>query len=608
MKGYAGKILFVNLTTGEIKKENTSEDLAKKFLGGVGFGAKYLFDMTPKGVDPLGPENIIAVGAGPISGTFLHGAGRGTIVTKSPLTGGYMRGAFGGDFAAKLKYAGYDSIIVTGQADSLKYVLIDNDTVEIRDASELSGLDTKKVQKKIEEITSSDFSTLCIGPAGENMARYACVIHDVRACGRGGIGAVFGAKKLKAITVRGTKDVEVANLDNMFKHYNELIPEYETKGKGLTDFGTPILVNIINKQGCLGTYNYKQEQFEHAEDISGEKLKAEHWKRNDACFACRLACTKIDAAKSDPSISEGPEYESLYAMGSMCGINDLDTLIIADAKCDEYGIDTISFGLSVSFMMEAQEKGLLKDMDLSGLDFSWGNRETLLKAVELTGNAEGIGAFIGLGTREMANRLGGEAYKIAINIKGLEPAGHSGRGLKTMSIGYSVSNRGGSHHDARPSIEYGIPREKREDISDKPALAFDTANWTTFGDAAVICHLCEKSAGLVLTDNYVRWVNDVVGWNITLEELTEISDRIYTMERCFNCREGIRRKDDKLPWRFMNEPIPDGPLKGMYCPQEELDKMLDMYYELRGWGKDGVPTKERLEQLGIGYAYEQMQD
>ncbi|HHN81664.1 MAG TPA: aldehyde ferredoxin oxidoreductase [Methanomicrobia archaeon] len=607
MKGYAGKILFVNLSTGEIKTEKTEDDLARKFLGGVGFGAKYLFDLCPKGADPLGPDNVIAVGAGPISGTFLHGAGRGTVVTKSPLTGGYMRGAFGGDFAAKLKYAGYDSIIITGEADSPKYLYIDDDTVELRDAGGLWGLDTKEVQEKIEELTASDFSTLCIGPGGENKVRYACVIHDVRACGRGGMGAVFGAKKLKAITVRGSKDVEVADLGKMFKHYNELIPEYETKGKGLTDYGTPILVNIINNQGSLGTYNYQKEQFERAEEISGEKLKAEHWKRNDACFACRIACTKIDQAKSDPAVTEGPEYESLYSLGSMCGVDDLDTLIRTDALCDELGLDTISFGLSVSFMMEAQEKGLLGDVDLSGLDFSWGNREALYKVCELTGKAEGVGEFVGLGTREMAKKLGGDAYKFAIHIKGLEPAGHSGRGIKTMSIGYSVSNRGGSHHDARPSMEYGFTREQREDISDKAEIAFDTANWTTFGDAAVICHLCEKSTGLVLTENYVRWVNDTIGWDLTLEELTEIADRIYTMERAFNCREGITRKDDKLPWRFMNEPIPDGPLKGMYCPQEELDQMLDRYYELRGWNENGIPTKERLEKFGIGYVADQLE-
>lgn len=606
MKGYAGKILFVNLTTGDIKTEKTPEDQCKLLLGGVGFGAKYLLDLSPKGADPLGPDNVITVGAGPLSGTFLHGAGRGIVVTKSPLTGGYMRGAFGGDFAAKLKYAGYDAVVFTGAAETPKYLCIDDDNVELRDATDLWGLDTKETQKKIEEQTADDFSSLCIGPGGEQMVRYACVVHDVRACGRGGMGAVFGAKKLKAVTVRGSKDVEVAHLDRMMTHYDELVPEYAEKGKGMTNYGTPVLVNIINNQGSLGTFNYKQEQFDGADRIGGETLKKEHWKRNDACFACRIACTKIDAAKTDPAVTEGPEYESLYSMGSMCGIDDADTLIIADRMCDDYGLDTISFGLSVSFMMEAQEKGLLKDMDLSGLDFSWGNRETLLKAAELTGKNEGIGEFLGLGTREMANRLGQDSYKFAINIKGLEPAGHSGRGLKTMSIGYSVSNRGGSHHDARPSLEYGLPKEEREDISNKAQWAYDTSNWTTFGDAAVICHLCEGSCGKVLTENYVRWVNDVTGWNMTLEELAAMADRIYTLERCFNCREGIRRKDDKLPWRFMNEPIPSGPLKGMYCPQEELDKLLDDYYALRGWNEDGIPSREKLKEHGIEYVADQL--
>ncbi|MHC1605051.1 MAG: aldehyde ferredoxin oxidoreductase family protein [Candidatus Methanofastidiosia archaeon] len=606
MYGYAGKVLLVNLTTGEIKKEDTSKDMAKKFLGGVGFGAKYLFDLTPKGADPLGPENTIIVAAGPLSGTFLHGAGRTVIVTKSPLTGGYMRGAFGGDFAAMLKYAGYDAIVITGQAEKPVYLFIDDNKVEIKDAGELWGLDTKETQKKLEKVTGADFTHLCIGQGGENLVRFACVISDVRACGRGGTGAVFGSKKLKAISVRGVGDVKVADMKKLFEHYDELIPEYDTKGKGLMEYGTPILVNIINNQGSLGTHNYQLEQFDKAEGISGETLKKEHWKRNDACFACRIACTKIDAAKSNPAVTEGPEYESLYSLGSMCGISDADTVIIADRACDDYGLDTISFGLSVSFMMEAQEKGLLKDMDLSGINFTFGNKETLLKAIELTGKAEGIGKFIGLGTREMANRLGNEAYKIAINVKGLEPAGHSGRGLKSMSIGYSVSNRGGSHHDARPSHEYGMPREERENLEGKPEMACDSANWTTFGDAAVVCHLCEKATGLYLTDNYVRWVNDVTGWNLTLDDLTEISHRIYTLERAFNCREGISRKDDKLPWRFMNEPIPSGPLKGMYCPQEELDTMLDRYYELRGWDKNGIPTKKKLEELGIGYVADEL--
>lgn len=600
MKGYAGKITRVNLTSGQVLEEPLEEPFARKYLGGNGFAARVLIDTVPPGADPLGPDNAFIVCAGPLTGTLAHGSGRAGIVTRSPLTGFFMDSYFGGEFGARLKQSGRDMIVVTGRSPEPVVLFCDGDQVRILSAGKLWGKTTRRTQDLLKEELGPGLSTVCCGPAGEAQVPLACCIGGRRAAGRGGTGAVMGSKNLKAICVRGFGDIRVADMKGLLRFYRE------TKGRflgleNLVKLGTPFLVDMINKAGGLGTRNWQEETWEGAELIRAERILQDHFVRNWGCFACNLGgCTRVVRTTQRPGVlTEGPEYETLFALGSNCGINDLNAIIEADRLCDDYGIDTISFGGSVGFAMECFEKGLLTEKDTGGLVFRFGNAEALVRCVRLVAEREGFGDFLARGVRAMAAEIGGEALKFACHIKGLEPPGHSARALKSMGVGYAVSPRGGSHHDSRPAPEYQMDLAQRRSTEGKAAMAYDTATWSAVGDCLIVCRFCEPVYGGVLTQTHADLVNLTVGWDMTLEELTEVGCRVHTLERFFNCREGLRRRHETLPYRFMHEEIPSGTSKGFRTSPGELDRMLDEYYELRGWDPDGVPTQETLDRFGL---------
>ncbi len=600
MKGYGGTITYVDLSSGRVSDEHLEEAFARKYLGGNGFGVRVLFDRVPASADPLGPENALIVAAGPLNGTLAHGSGRAAIITKSPLTGYFMDSYFGGEFGSCLKQSGRDMVVIVGRSPAPMVLLCDDEKVRLVPANDIWGMNTKDTQDKLVERFGKGISTVCCGPAGENLVPIACSIGGRRAAGRGGTGAVMGSKNLKAISVRGTRDIQVADIRGLLKFHDKTRENFLGL-KALVNLGTPFLVNTINTIGGLGTYNWQEETWEQAERISGDRLVESHFIRNWACFACSMGgCTRVvQSLQKPPVITEGPEYETLFALGSNCGVDDLNAIIEADRLCDDYGIDTISFGGAIGFLMECSQRGLAMRTDTGGMDFTFGKGETIVKCAHLVAKREGIGDLIAQGVKAIAERIGQGSDKFACHIRGLEPPGHSGRALKSMGIGYAVSPRGGSHHDTRPGPEYKLERDERLTTQGKVLLAYDTANWTAIGDSMIVCHFSEGVYGGVLTQTHVDLINMTVGWDLSLEELTEIACRIHTLERSFNCREGLRRKDDVLPHRFMHEEIPSGVSKGLRTKPEELEQMLDEYYDLRGLGSDGVPRRGTLEKLGL---------
>jgi aldehyde:ferredoxin oxidoreductase len=600
MKGYTGKITYVDLSSGKIWNEAIEEAFARKYLGGNGFAARILYDRVPKGADPLSPENAFIICTGPLNGTLAHGSGRAGIVTKSPLTGYFMDSYFGGEFGSRLKQSGRDMLVVLGKSPTPVVLFCDDDQAALIPADDLREMTTTDVQESLVQQFGSDISTVCCGPAGEKLVPMACCIGGRRAAGRGGTGAVLGSKNLKAISVRGSQDIRVADINGLLKQYRKKKKTFLGL-KNFVDIGTPFLVEPINAVGGLGTHNWQQETWENAANIGGNRLLERHFIRNWACYACNLGgCIKVVRSIMHPAImTEGPEYETLFALGSNCGVDDLDKIIEADRLCDDYGIDTISYGGAIGFVMECFQRGLLTAKDTGGIDFRFGNGDAIVKSVHLVARREGFGDFLAQGVKAMAEKIGPESERFACHIKGLEPPGHSARALKCMGIGYAVSPRGASHHDTRPSLEYKLDREKRLSTEGKVSLAYETANWTSIRDSMIICSFCEGVFGFQLGQDHVDLINQTVGWNLSLDELAEIACRIHALERSFNCREGLRRKDDLLPHRFMNEEIPSGNSQGLRVTYDELQEMLDDYYEYRGWGSDGVPKKETLTRLGL---------
>jgi aldehyde:ferredoxin oxidoreductase len=606
--GYAGKILYVDLTNGTSRSVDTSGELKSLYLGGCGFGAKLLYDTVPAKADPLGPDNAMALATGPVTGTIIPSSCMTIGVTKSPLTGLFFRSVMGGAFGSELKQAGFDVLLIKGVASAPVYVVIDDDKVEVRPADGLWGLDTFETQKLAKErLRSDEFQVAAIGPAGEKLVRYASMIAGTRALGRGGLGAVLGAKKLKAIAVRGSKTVIVADPGAVIANGRFLMDKLAANpqsAKAFPTYGSAASPASYSAAGIFGTRNWQTEVFEGAEAISAEaNAKLGKHVRTRACSSCVIRSSHVWRAGEAPYAgiySEGPEYETLWSFGGMCGNSSFDSILAADRLCDEYGIDTISAGACIAFAMECFEKGLITTKETGGVELRFGNSDAVVQMVRKIGRREGFGDWLAEGTREMARRIGGSSVDFAMHSKGLEFAGHSPRAIKSMAVGYATSNRGGSHQDTRPAPERS--GKFGTGFDGKAGVAKDCQDMTTIGDAATLCRrMTECSYGYFLNQEIAETMSLVTGEKYTVERLREISERIYTMEKLFNVREGAGREADTLPKRFTTEPIPEGPRQGSVIPPHELNRMLDEYYDLRGWDTaTGLPTRETLDRLGLG--------
>jgi len=605
MKGYGGRMLLVDLTRGTSRPLPLDEGTARAFLGGNGLAAKLLWEHVPAGIDAFDPANAVVFAVGPVTDTTVPGNSRACVAAKSPLTDLFFDSTFGGRFPATLKRTGFDAVMITGRASAPSYVVVTETGAEVKPARSLWGQTTRDAVNALVAAEGADADAIAIGPAGERLVRFAAMAHYWKnregVSGRGGLGAVLGSKNVKAVVVKGARKTDVADSAALKALLERAREPLKTGTKALTTFGTPFLVGPINALGGLGAYNLKTETFADARAIGGEEMKLHYHDRDTTCLKCPVACGKqyaINDGEFAGRKAKMPEYETIFALGPMLGIAHPESLILANDLCDLLGMDTISMGVTLAFVAEALERGWLDPAAL-GVPFGWGDWRGMLALIERTARREGFGDRLAEGAWRLASSLHPEAPNAVYAVKGLELPAHSARALKGLSIGYATATRGGSHHDTRPTPQYAQGFDRRS-TKDKPAFAARSQHFTAVGDSLVLCRFTsERGFGLFVDEPYAEMVRAVTGWDMTTEELERVGERIVNLERLFNVREGVRRADDRLPWKVMHEPIPDGPSAGMFCPPDELAAMLDAYYAIRGWDAEGVPTAARRAALGL---------
>ena len=606
LHGYAGKVLNVELNTGKTRIEPLNMDYAKKYVGGIGLGMRLWLDNSKAGVDPLSQENPLVLAIGPISGTIFPTAGNGhAFIAKSPATLGISEAVAHGTFGSEMKRAGYDAVILKGKAEKPVYLWIDDDSVQLLDAAHLLGKSPSETEDIIKEDLEDYYVRVAaIGLAGEKLSRIACIINEkTRAAGRTGLGAVMGSKNLKAIAVRGTHDIVPAKPDE----FMDMVIEFHERMKGpatrkYRTLGTAENVLVHNSLYCMPTRNYNNAHFETAEKVSGEILNERFVAKIIGCSSCAMRC------EHEVVVPEGPykgtmtrmEYETLWAMGPYCGIDRLDAIIKGMELANYYGMDAISAGVIVGFAMDCYENGILSKKDLDGIEANFGNSEALLQLLEKMGKREGIGDILADGVRSAGEKIGKGAEKLAQHIKGLEVTGYDLRCLKTAALGFAVSFRGADHnrHGAYAfDVKGKVDRLKAEKGRGK--MVRDMENLYALIDSFIVCKFSRGTYYKGLSD-MAKLFTLVTGIEMTSKELDKSGARIITLARLINIREGLGRKDDTLPWKVMNVPIPDeGPVEGAVVKQKELDLLLDDYYVSRGWTLKGVPTKTTLKELGM---------
>ena len=605
--GYAGKILHVDLSKRMFKKEILDPKFARAFLGGRGFGAKLLFDHLAPGVDPFSPDNVLIFATGPFTGTNMPKGQRYSVVTKSPLTGGYGDGEGGGHFGPELKFAGYDALIIKGKSDKPVYVWIDDETARLEDATHIWGRGVFEADKIIKDDKADKLVRVAaVGPAAEKLVRFAAVTNDLyRHAARGGGGAVMGSKNLKAVAVRGFGGVEAANTDEFNKVAEEAMKKtYDNPGrKGMYDWGTwggggGWDLKQYNLWGIHPTRNYRSGYFENYEKIYGKNFRDRLLLKQRACFACPLACGRHALIRDGPykgTFVEGPEYETITMLGSDCGVDNIEAIAKAHQMCDDLGFDGISAGNVVAFAMECYEKGLITKEQTGGIELKWGDPEAQMALLKKIAYREDIGDVLAEGVKIAAEKIGGSAPDFAMHVKGLPLPAYEPRGALGQALAFAIADLGGSHDRAWTyGEEITNPKLDRFSTEGKAELVKNNMRMRTLPDILGYCRFV-----LLSYDDYAKAMAALTGWNITAEELMTVPDKVTTLTRAFNVREGFGRKDDILPPRAMKEPVVDGPTKGRMVTKEELDKMLDEYYLLMGWDKDGIPKRETLEKYGM---------
>jgi aldehyde:ferredoxin oxidoreductase len=605
MKGIWGKLLEVDLTSGKTADTPIADEKVEKYLGGRGLGARLFYDLLPSKADPLSPENVLLFLTGPLTGSTVTGSSKFVVVTKSPLTHGWCDSYSSGKIAVEIKKAGYDGLVIRGRSNHPCYLKIVDGSIEIREASRIWGKDsfeTEGILKEAEKNPSAGVSS--VGPAGENLCKFACINSDLyRQAGRGGVGAVMGSKRLKAILVKGMKGIYLHDRRRLIELNRE---NYQRARKSRVaqarmKFGTPLTLNITHTGGILPTKNFQFGTWETALEKIDSVGVYKSVKSHKACISCFTHCgliTEASEGKYKGARVEGPEYETLGMFGSNLLIDSLPVIIQANVLCDKLGLDTISTGNVIGFMMECYDRGLISARQAEGFELRFGDGEASLAAVELIAGRKGIGDVLAKGVRAAAGFIGGGSDRFAMHVKGMEFPAYEPRGAFGSGLSYAVSPRGACHRRAWPpamEILGGYPPYTAEGKADLIRQLYDE---NCVLHSLLVCDMPAKFIPLSL-DDYADYFQAVTGEPISKKDFLDIAGRIETLIRMFNVREGLTRKDDTLPYRTLSEPLPDGPAKGQFIGEENLNRMIDDYYACRGWDSAGVPTAETLRKHGL---------
>jgi len=601
--GYAGKILYVDLGRKETKTALIENGFCEKYIGGNGFAIRLLYDSTKPGIEPFDPENALVFAVGPFAGTITPASGKYIVQAKSPLTGFMGESVSSGMWGPALKRAGYDAVVIKGKAEVPTYLFIDDDNVHFRDAKNLWGQDSVETSHMIvEDIGDENVSVAAIGPAGEKLVRFANITNDrFRQAGRTGMGAVMGSKNLKAVAVRGTKTIEVHNLDKLMEVCHDLNEQCQGPGgEFYRKWGTPGMVLIMNHLAALPTRNYQRATFELAENISGEHIIGHYAPKALSCVGCPIACDHIPVIEGGPYTGTvaSVDFETIYALGSECGIGYYPAIAKATDLCDRLGIDTMSTGVTVGWAMECYERGLLTKVDTGGIELTFGSHEALIEVIKKIAHREGVGNLLAEGVKRASEKVGKGSEHFAMHNKGLELPGYDVRSMKASALGFMTSTRGGCHlRSLTPDLDRGGKIDRFKGDKSYGKIVMDREDLLAVVDSLMLCKFIRRV--FFTFDKFSELYRLVTGIDMTVDKLQKTGERIYNLEKAYNIREGWTRKDDHPPPRIMKEPIPDGVAKGSVLTEQEFEMMLNAYFEARGWSSDGLPQKQKLIELGL---------
>lgn len=611
---YNDRLLRVNLSSGQLCVEPLQPDWLRQTLGGAGLATRYLLDELPQGIDPLAPENLLIFMAGLLTGTPSASASRYSVVAKSPQTGYWGQANSGGYFGPALKWSGFDGVIFEGVSERPVYLLLSDGQAELRPADHLWGLTVSATEDQMQAVLGKPATIASIGPAGENQVLYAAIMNNKhRAAGRTGMGAVMGSKKLKAIACLGRQALPLddpetfkAVTQRQFDFMDESILKI-----GFDTFGTNMIADMVNIRGGYPTHNWQSSTFEQIEQVNAEAMTEQVLVEGVRCYSCPVACgrgTQIRSGKYAGESGEGPEYETTNTLGAMCGVSDMNAITKANYLCNDYGLDTISAGATIAFAMECYQKGILTREQTNGMALEFGDAQTVIALVEKIARREGIGDLLALGTRRMAQSLGGDSQHFAMQVKGLELPAYDPRAAKITGLGYSTAARGGDHMNAYiqgPTfIDVPFLIVDESSIHDPfiadPQEAFIVADMENALNALDCLGGCKFMGVLLAAQELTDLVNAATGWDLSVAEFRRCGERLQNMVRIFNARQGLRREHDTLPERLMLDPLPDGPAQGMVLELSALEAMKDAYYTARGWDlRTGLPTPSKLRELGL---------